>query len=180
MKKLKSIIFYKFQDRHFVTFALICAVCIQALGEDYGPQDYSIVPPAPQVEALMDFKEYPVDYFHGSPQINFNIYTLKVGQISVPITLSYHSGGLRVNQKAGNAGLGWSVNCGATISHTVYGAPDAANGGTNKINGLFNLSNDEKLFRQKLIEKKLTMILQTQIIIGTICLGKQRWAQIII
>ena len=140
--------------RHFVALILASAACLPAFGEDYGPQDYSIVPPAPQVEALMDFKEYPVNYFSGSPQIDFNIYTLKVGQISVPITLSYHSGGIRVDQKAGNAGLGWNVSCGATISHTVYGAPDEADRGSNNLKGLFHLSSDEKKFRQKLIEKR--------------------------
>ena len=31
------------------------------------PRDYSIAPPAPQVAALMEFKDYPVDYFRGTP-----------------------------------------------------------------------------------------------------------------
>ncbi len=117
---------------------------------DYAPRDYSIVPPAPQVAALMDYKEYPVNYFRGVPQINFPIYVLKVGQIEVPITLSYHGGGIRVEQKIGNAGLGWSVNCGATISHTVYGAPDAAN---TRLHGLWHLNADETEFRNRLITK---------------------------
>ncbi len=130
--------------------ALACAIFSSA--NAFNPRDYSIVPPAPEVASLMDFKDYPVDYFHGVPTISFPIYTLKSGSIEIPITLAYHGGGVRADQSVGNAGLSWSVICGATISHTVYGAPDDANR-SNGVHGLYHLNSDEALFRQKLIEK---------------------------
>lgn len=122
---------------------------------NYAPRDYSIVPPTPEVSSLLDFKEYPVDYFRGLPQISYPIFTLKTGAIQVPITLTYHSGGIRVAQKCGNAGTGWDVTCGAVIGHTVYGAPDDTSNSSDspKMHGLFHLTPDEKLFRKKLIEK---------------------------
>ncbi|MDE6206678.1 MAG: hypothetical protein K2M55_02610 [Muribaculaceae bacterium] len=116
------------------------------------PRNYSIVPPAPEVASLMDFKDYPVDYFHGIPSISFPIYTLKSGSIEVPITLCYHGGGVRADQKTGNAGLSWSVMCGATISHTVYGAPDDANL-NDRMHGFYHLDDKEKELRTKLTEK---------------------------
>ncbi|MBO5053466.1 MAG: hypothetical protein J6C44_04395 [Muribaculaceae bacterium] len=123
-----------------------------AIKYNSAPRDYSIVPPAPQVAALMEFKDYPVDYFRGTPQINFPLYVLKVGQIEVPITLSYHGGGIKVGQPIGNVGLGWSVSCGASISRTVYGAPDEAYQYEN-LHGLWRLDDDEKNFRRQLITK---------------------------
>ena len=35
------------------------------------PRDYSIIGPSPEVAPLMDFKEYPVDYFMGFPLLVF-------------------------------------------------------------------------------------------------------------
>jgi len=100
----------------------------------------------------MDYKDYPVDYFHGIPEISFPLYTLKCGSIDVPIILSYHGGGIRVEQKVGNAGLGWSVSYGAVISHTIYGAPDDAFN-SSKLHGLWHLDSDETNFRNNLIKK---------------------------
>ena len=135
--------------------ALLTGIRVYAQENDYAPRDYSIVPPTPEVASLLDFKEYPVDFFRGLPQISYPIFTLKAGAIQVPISLTYHSGGIRNTQKCGNAGTGWDVTCGAVIGHTVYGAPDdtPANGNSPKMQGLFHLTQDEKLFRKKLIEK---------------------------
>ena len=82
--------------------ALICGIFACALlysehctAEEnvlYTPRDYSIVPPAPTVGQFFKYKDYPVDYFHGVPEISFPLYTLKYGSIEVPITLSYHGG----------------------------------------------------------------------------------------
>lgn len=119
----------------------------------FNPRDYSIVPPAPEVASLLDFKDYPVDYFHGIPSISFPLYTLRNGAIEIPISVSYQGGGIRAEQKVGNAGLGWSVMCGGTISHTVYGAPDDANL-NNRVHGLYHLNADETSFRQNLIDKE--------------------------
>ncbi len=130
--------------------------CPESAGADnqgINPRDYSIVGPSPEVASLMDFKEYPVDYFHGIPTISFPIYTLRSGSIEVPVTIVYHGGGIRTEQKTGNAGMGWSVICNSTISHTVYGAPDDANKSPG-IHGLYHLTPDEQSFRQKLIEKR--------------------------
>ena len=98
----------------------------------------------------MDNIEFPVDYFHGRPDISLPLYTLKFGNIEIPIVLSYQSGGVRADQKIGNAGLGWTLNCGASISHTVYGAPDDATG---TMHGLWHLDSQEQNFRQGLLSK---------------------------
>ena len=135
----------------FVSIAVIDSFGQNSSTAIYSPKDYSIVPAAPTVTSFMEFKDFPVDYFHGVPQISFPVYTLKVGAIEVPLTISYHGGGLRTNQRAGNLGHGWTLNCGAEIQHTVYGAPDDAN---DNIHGLAHLTAQEKSFRSNLIGKK--------------------------
>lgn len=46
--------------------------------------------------------------------------------------------------------MGWTISCGAEIAHNVSGAPDDAN---YIVHGLHHLNTDEKLFRDKLINK---------------------------
>ena len=75
----------------------------------YGPKDYSIVPPSPDVATLMQYQEIPVDYFSGVPNISYDLFTIKTGSISIPIRLSYHGGGMRVTEKAGDVGVCWSI-----------------------------------------------------------------------
>ena len=139
-------------NRFMMAVLSACILSISSFGAEniYTPRDYSLVPPSPTVASFLDFQDYPVDYFHGIPNISFPIYSLKVGAIEVPIVLSYHGGGIRTTQKCGNAGLGWTVSFGAEIGHNICGAPDDAN---NKIHGLFHLNSIEKSFRNKLIAK---------------------------
>lgn len=54
----------------------------------YGPKDYSIVPPSPDVATLMQYQEIPVDCFSGVPNISYDLFTIKAGSISIPIRLS--------------------------------------------------------------------------------------------
>ena len=131
-----------------ISAAFLCSHQLRA--DDMAVPDYSIVPPSPNVAAFMDLQDYPVDYFRGIPKINFPLYALRIGQIELPITLSYNGGGIRAEQNVGNAGLGWTISCGATIAHTVYGMPDDAN---RIIHGMNYLDSNEQLFRDKLIEK---------------------------
>ena len=83
-----------------ILFSLF-SVWVNTYAQDYNyaPRDYSIIPPAPEVASLLDFKEYPVDYFRGVPEISHPIYTLKCGSISIPILLRYHGGGIHATER---------------------------------------------------------------------------------
>lgn len=49
--------------------------------------------------------------------------------MSVPIGLSYHAGGIKVEDNASSVGLGWSLRAGGTVSRTVRGLPDEGSHG---------------------------------------------------
>ncbi len=135
-----------------LSLVLIALSAMGAVTAQVSLRDYSIVPPAPEVASLMAFKDYPVDNFRGIPTISLPIYSLRSGSIDLPITLYYHGGGIRTDEKVGNAGLGWNVICGAVISHTVYGAPDDAN---TRMHGLYHLNSSELQFRERLADRVL-------------------------
>ena len=114
MKKLASLIL------------LITSVVLMHADEVPGTyiRDYSIIPPSPEVSALLEYAAPDVDYCSGQPIITVPIYTVKEGTLSLPISLSYASGGLKLGQEPSTAGAGWSVQASAVVGRTVYGKPD--------------------------------------------------------
>jgi len=92
----------------------------------------SLIPPAPNAAELAKYGTYPVGTLTGIPEIDFPLFEIKSGKLSLPINLSYHASGILVNQKSTDVGLGWSIFAGGTISRVVYGTRDDA------INGYFN------------------------------------------
>ncbi|MEL7422095.1 MAG: hypothetical protein AAFN81_03840, partial [Bacteroidota bacterium] len=81
-------------------------------------------PPAPEAAAFGKFGDIPVGEFTGSAQINVPIYNLAHRGFSLPISLNYHSNGIRVSEEAGWVGLGWSLNTGGMITRAVRGFDD--------------------------------------------------------
>jgi len=84
----------------------------------------SLIPPAPNAAELGKYGTYPVGKVTGIPDIGFPLYEIHSGSLKLPISLSYHAGGIRVNEKSTDIGLGWSVAAGGQISRTVYSAAD--------------------------------------------------------
>lgn len=81
---------------------------------------------APTAASLGKFTDIPVSYHTGLPQIDIPFYSVKAGPLSLPISLSYHAGGLKVMEPASWVGTGWTLNAGGVINRTVRGAPDEA------------------------------------------------------
>ncbi len=114
----------------------------------YAPRDWTIIPPSPEVASMTRKIDYPVAPFTGQPDISFPIYTLTEGTLSVPISIQYQSGGLKVDDQPGNLGLSWNLNAGGCISRTVYGHPDEAGAKPNNIKGLFNKTTESNTLRE--------------------------------
>src|SRR5258706_269180 len=79
---------------------------------------------SPNAAALGKYADIPVSYHTGVPEISIPIYTIQEGTLSLPVSLSYHSSGIRVDEVASSVGLGWSLNAGGMITRMVKGGPD--------------------------------------------------------
>ncbi len=92
-----------------------------------------VVPQSPQAASLSKYSEFPVGDFTGIPRISIPLYTISSGDITLPLELSYHAGGFRVNEEASWVGLGWTLTGDYMISQSVHGADDFTgySGGTN-------------------------------------------------
>lgn len=83
-----------------------------------------VIPPSPNVASLGKYGEIPVSLYTGVPNISIPLYDIKDGSLGLPITLSYHAGGIKVEEIASSSGLGWTLNAGGVIGRTVRGLPD--------------------------------------------------------
>lgn len=82
------------------------------------------VPPSPGAAALARYGEYPVGHTTGVPKIEIPLYDIQLGDYHLPISISYHASGIRVDDVASTVGLGWVLNAGGVVTRTIHGAPD--------------------------------------------------------
>ncbi|HEY4150749.1 MAG TPA: hypothetical protein VGM41_17545, partial [Chitinophagaceae bacterium] len=75
------------------------------------------------------FGEIPVGYYTGIPDISVPIYEINTGTLKLPISVSYHAGGIRVEEVASWVGTGWALNAGGVITRQQRGLADEDGGG---------------------------------------------------
>jgi hypothetical protein len=81
-------------------------------------------PPSPEASALGKFIDHPVGNFTGTNEVDIPLFDVKVGRIDLPISLSYHGSGVKVNDVSSRIGAGWVLNAGGVITRTVNNLPD--------------------------------------------------------
>lgn len=82
------------------------------------------IPESPNVASLGKFGDYQVSHFTGLPDITIPIFEVKSGELTVPITLSYHASGVKPTDIASWVGLGWSLSAGGQMSVSINGKAD--------------------------------------------------------
>jgi len=81
-------------------------------------------PVSPESAAIRQYASFPVNHSSGMPDITIPLYEITVGDIILPITLSYISNGLKPQEPMGCVGTGWILNAEPGVSRTVNGMPD--------------------------------------------------------
>ncbi len=87
-----------------------------------------VIPPSPNVMAINKFVDVPVSLYTGSSNINIPLHTINLNNFTLPVSLSYQSSGLKVDEIASFVGAGWTLNATGVISRTLYGLPDEYSG----------------------------------------------------
>ncbi|TPN87387.1 RHS repeat domain-containing protein [Aquimarina algicola] len=81
-------------------------------------------PVTPNASGFLTYGSTPVNHATGVPQISIPLFTLEEDGVSIPISLSYHAGGVKVDDLSGVVGLKWTLNAGGGIFRQINDKPD--------------------------------------------------------
>ncbi|MCI5055505.1 MAG: DUF6443 domain-containing protein [Flavobacteriales bacterium] len=98
----------------FMTLALFSQNSLEIL--------QSKLPQSPEAASLGKYGNIPISTYNGTATISIPIHTIQVDGISVPISLSYHSSGIGVDEQSSSVGLGWSLNAGGVLTRAYNGS----------------------------------------------------------
>ncbi len=123
-----------------VTCLLVSLVWIYSEGQVIYPEPVKL--PSSEAQSLGEFSEIPVDLHTGRVNIEIPLYSVHYGDITVPISISYHGGGIKVTDESGAVGLGWTLNAGGVVNRIVRGKPDEMNDNEWRVFGYNQLTSD--------------------------------------
>lgn len=78
----------------------------------------------PGAASLGKYGQVPVDLYNGLFDLSIPVYQLPVKGQNIGIKLSYHSGGVKPNEKGGVLGVGWSLMASGSITRIQNGTID--------------------------------------------------------
>ena len=80
--------------------------------------------PSPQAYQITKYGDIPVNETAGKISPSIPLYNYKVGQLNLPITMSYGGNGVRVSDLPTWTGNNWALNAGGVITRIVKDLPD--------------------------------------------------------
>ncbi|MFV0330433.1 MAG: hypothetical protein ACK5M3_16835 [Dysgonomonas sp.] len=99
----------------------------QTLEDTYQVQPPQVIPSSPQAKMFDKYINHEVTEYNGLPVIEIPLYEIEIKGLKIPITLSYHAGGVKYMEYDGDVAAGWSVNAGGyRVSRTIMGKADEA------------------------------------------------------
>lgn len=109
---------------------ILLLVVLVGSSDAQAPSDdtqFDFIPSAPNAAALGEYGSNPVDLSNGAANVSIPVYTFRSKNISVPISISHRTSGLKVDERESFAGLGWVLNAGGVINRTIMDVADEAN-----------------------------------------------------
>ncbi len=79
---------------------------------------------SPDVAAFQKVTQIPVSHYTGRANITIPIYEIKTGNMTVPISITYNTSGVKVSDMPSNVGSNWALNAGGVVTRTVKGIDD--------------------------------------------------------
>ncbi len=109
--------------------ATVAHIPAKALGDpvtyERGPTRLeNTLPPSPEPASAVRYSDVPFTHSLGMAELDIPIYIVNGRELSIPVSLNYRSGGIRLEEVAGVAGLGWTLSAGGCVTRTVVDMPD--------------------------------------------------------
>ena len=100
-----------------------CLMAVNA-GVSVPWQESGVWPESPQARAIRQAEMPQPAMLTGACEFDVPLYTLSVGEVSLPLTLHYRSNGIRVDDDPQPVGYGWTLSPALRVSRQIMGRPD--------------------------------------------------------
>jgi hypothetical protein len=108
----------------YILFIILLGSTLLSQGQSIDRKLINVGNISPEAASLMKFGNIPVNSNTGVPGIDIPIFQIEAAGIKLPISLSYHAGGVRVDEKASSVGLSWALSAGNIITRQLAEYPD--------------------------------------------------------
>ena len=79
----------------------------------------TVIPPSPTSSVFRQFAGYTPNLATGAVNVPIDLYEVKVGGFSLPISLQYYTSGIKLDDTPYPAGYGWTLSPGLRITRTI-------------------------------------------------------------
>lgn len=99
-------------------------VSINSFAQNSVPPVNSPIPPSPTSATFRQFAGYTPNLATGTVNVPIELYNLRVGDYTLPLTMQYYTQGIKVTDNPYPLGYGWILSPGLRITRTIMGRPD--------------------------------------------------------
>jgi hypothetical protein len=107
---------------------LIFAPPVLLLSQTTAPTLKNVTLPSPNAASLGKYGEIPVGNYTGIPQVSVPLHTITAGDLQLPVSISYHAAGIKLEEIPSSVGTGWTLNIGGAITRSIRGNADKYTG----------------------------------------------------
>ncbi|WP_347049129.1 hypothetical protein [Flavobacterium olei] len=112
------------RKRHILLSIILIFSNFGVFSQIINPVPEKIFSASPDVMAFQKYNITEVNLYTGKTDVKIPIFEIKSGNINVPISINYDSGGIKVDDRATSVGMGWVLNAGGSIIRIVNDIPD--------------------------------------------------------
>lgn len=108
-----------------ITMTALFFLCTVILWGQSSVQTPQVIPPSPQTQVFLKYLNHQITEYNGLPMIEIPLYEISIKGMTIPITLSYHAGGIKYSHFDGEVGSGWSIGAGGyRVSRSIKSNDD--------------------------------------------------------
>lgn len=112
------------RDVSIIDLFLFCLLLLVCSTIEAQPTVKDILPKSPTTASLGKYGDIPLSLAKGQVNASVPLYDISVGDLTLPISLSYNNRGLKVAEIPSWVGHGWDLMAGSMIIRQVNGLPD--------------------------------------------------------
>lgn len=110
--------------KRLLTASIAALLFFVVKGQDVPEIIPEVIPPGPTAAELGRYGLVPVNMHTGNTNVSIPLHEFKTRNLSIPISLSYNSSAIHVDEVASWVGMHWSLNAGGVITRIVRDQPD--------------------------------------------------------